>query len=236
MNKVIWLFGRGASIECDLAWREPEYALGLPREERVRLVETELQHEMSMPHVNTAIYKNLIQKLHDKTPTDSKHLFITTNWDYLLQNEIDAYIKQTRPGHNPPWLLSSHVYHINGSVEPGNKANRTPMYFETDSYDVREQSQETNQALNYLIWEKRFVFIGMSLKCAMDRALIGYLSQKQDDLPLGEATWNIINPNSSDLDEVCSLLQRVFPRASINSFTNTFSEWLEMNGIELCYA
>ena len=236
MSTVVWLFGRGASIECGLTWCESEYARGLEREERTRLIETELQCEMLKPHINTAIYRNLIQNLNNQTPVGSQHLFITTNWDYLLQKEIDAHIKQIRPGHKPSWLLNSRVYHINGSVEPVDKANRTPMYFETDLYDARRQSQEMNKALGYLIWEKCIVVIGMSLKCPMDNALICYLGQHQDNLPVGEATWNVVNPDTSDLEETCMLLRRALPRASINRFVNTFSKWLEMDKAEQCYA
>jgi len=42
-REVVWLFGRGLSIECGLSWVEPQEWKPLPREERVRKIKTILR-------------------------------------------------------------------------------------------------------------------------------------------------------------------------------------------------
>ena len=49
-----------------------------------------------------------------------------------------------------------------------------------------------------------------------DKFLLHHLSEVQDDLPIGESLWVIVNPDRASLDAVSSRILKVLPRAKVN--------------------
>src|ERR1700683_2239261 len=115
---VVWLFGRGLSIECGLTWTEPEdWKTLFLRSERIERIKPSLRAEMDSPLVNTAPIRDFLIFLNQHTPLEWRHLFVTTNWDCLLQRELSAVVSGS---YLPHWLrhsAGSHVHHLNGTVE-----------------------------------------------------------------------------------------------------------------------
>lgn len=130
----------------------------------------------------------------------------------------------------PKWLISSHVFHLNGSIEGGSQGNRSPFLLETDSYKDRKSTFEANQALSYMIWERLFVIIGMSFTCETDRSLISFLHSIEDQLPFGEAKWIILDSQKEILDNNYSQFKKNFPAANIIPINKKFQDWIK-NGM-----
>lgn len=228
INTLVWLFGRGASIACGLDWIEPKEWQGLDRDIRIKQIQEALKLEMQKIPLCKSPYHDLLSILSRYTEANWKHLFITTNWDYLFQREI-LNLKITIL---PNWLISSHVFHLNGSIEEahqGNK-NRSPFLLESDHPKTRKDTLEVNQALNYMIWEKLFIIVGMSFQCQMDKALLYYLHLIEDQLPFGEAKWMILDSEEGILNKTCSIFKKSFPSASIIPIDKKFQDWIE-NGM-----
>jgi hypothetical protein len=176
---------------------------------------------MDAPYIDTQPYKYLITKL-TKSKSPWHHLFITTNWDYLLQREIEGMGLSVAPN----WLPETHVFHLNGTVEEiGDSSFRSPFLLETDPPSMRQQTIEANMAFNRLIWQKYFIVIGMSFSCKMDRSFLAAIHSVQDDLPIGESTWLILNRSQSDLDAIASYIYSALPRAHISILETDFSAW-----------
>lgn len=85
---VYWLIGRGASIACNLGWVVPDEWNVLERQVKVAKIKQAIIREMNSPEVNTKPYKLFLGLLKNNAADGWQHLFITTNWDYLLQREI----------------------------------------------------------------------------------------------------------------------------------------------------
>src|SRR6266567_5036740 len=113
MGTLIWLFGRGASMACGLVWAVPLACVSLPRQDLVARIREALHAEMSNATVDTGPYRRLLDMLSRRTATGWRHRFLTTNWDTLLEREVDAAC----PIECPPWLESSFVFHLNGTVQ-----------------------------------------------------------------------------------------------------------------------
>lgn len=207
-----WFFGRGLSIACNLRWGVPIEWSGLSREEKIRQIKVELRREMAAPGTDPSVIRDLLRILENNTTSDWKHYFLTTNWDYLLQKEIsDLKLKVL-----PSWLKSSHVYHLNGTVEvlPDN-SNRSPFLLEEDPASERCWTVEANVAYNNIISQRLFIVVGMSFECDTDKFLLTALNRVQDDLPIGESTWFVLNSNKSALDLSCQRLGQALPCAKI---------------------
>ncbi|MCW5784855.1 MAG: hypothetical protein KIT39_16190, partial [Nitrospirales bacterium] len=73
---------------------------------------------MDQPSVHLRAYRYLMDFFPTKMMDKSHHRLITTNWDYLLQRQVERWI-QHNAGGVAPRFLSTHgtVYHLNGSVE-----------------------------------------------------------------------------------------------------------------------
>jgi hypothetical protein len=224
-GEVAWLFGRGLSIDCGLHWSEPGDWKSLPRQDRIKKIKAELRAEMDAPGVSTQGICRFLEFLGDRTFPGWSHLFITTNWDYLLQREVDRMF----PEEVPRWLRpGSHIYHLNGTVEVlGDNSRRSPFLLEDDPDEQRNQTQEGNEAFNLMTWRSVFVVVGMSFECETDKFLLSHLNQVQDDLPIGRSLWIIVNPCRSALDRVSFRIQRALPRAAVSPVCNTFSRWYE---------
>lgn len=218
-----WLFGRGLSIACKLDWIVPVCWRGLPREEKVRRIKEALHQEMDRPHIDCSVVRDLLCILSRDTTQDWRHYFITTNWDYLLQRELLALNLKVPP----EWLAESHVSHLNGTVErlPDN-SNRSPFLLEEDPAQQRCWTVEANVAYNHMIWHQLFVVVGMSFECDTDKFLLTRLNCVEDDMPIGESTWLVLNPDDRALYESCERLQRALPRARVEPIKHTLQSWL----------
>ena len=85
-SRVDWLFSRGLSIGCGLSWSVPSNWNQLPRNEQIGRIKAKLRDEMSSPNIDCSDIRDLLQMLARNTVTPWQHLFLTTNWDDLLQN------------------------------------------------------------------------------------------------------------------------------------------------------
>ena len=158
------------------------------------------------------------------------HLFITTNWDFLLQREVLTL------GHTvqPSWSAETHVYHLNGTVEelPDN-GNRSGFLLETDPGEQRVSTHEANIAFGRIIWNRTFVVVSMSFECETDKFILSSLNRVEDDLPIGESEWIIVNPDRAALAAICKRIHYALPRATIRAVASSFRAWLNAGMPEL---
>lgn len=236
-----WLFGRGASIANGLSWVVPQdwkdnlLAKRLTRETHVGMITEALRHEMTRVPENSTPYRRLLDIMASSTVDEGHHLLLTTNWDYLLQRDVNGWINANRPGYAPRFL-STHgmVYHLNGTVEPGDFQNRSPFMLETDSPSVRNSTYEANQALTYLLWSNLIVIVGMSFECDMDRGLLATLRVHEDNTPIGSALFVVVEPNRETLESTYAKLAHCFPRAGGIRVNSGLAEWIDSGMPELC--
>lgn len=223
---TFWLFGRGLSCNCGLNWTVPEDWRNLPRDEQIERIKPAIRTEMDASNVDISCIQHLLDDLAAKTPGGWRHRFGTTNWDYLLQREILVRSHGAWGGRQPAWLAESHVSHINGTAEELEiNANRSPFLLEEDAYDKRTQSVEADIFYNFMIWGRRFVVVGMSFECEADRFLLYSLGRVQDDLPIGESTWLLVNRNAGALEKSRAAIADHLPRAKIVAVQRGFSDW-----------
>lgn len=229
-HTVEWFFGRGLSIGCGLKWVVPTDWHSLPRDEQIARIKVALVSEMSTAYVDTGDIRLFLALLAKHTVSPWRHQFHTTNWDFLLQREILAL------GHKlqPPWCAETHVYHLNGTVEdlPDN-SRRSMFVLESDPAGARVATTEGNIAYNKFIWSQTFVVVGMSFECEVDKYLLSALKRVEDDLPIGESFWIVLNPNTGVLSATCDRLQAALPRAKIVGSVTTFRAWLDAQAPEL---
>jgi hypothetical protein len=222
-STVEWFFGRGLSIGCGLNWTVPSAWNALPRDEQIARIKAAIASEMSTTYIDTKDIRLFLDLLDKHTVSPWQHQFHTTNWDFLLQREILAL------GHKeqPPWCAETHVYHLNGTVEdlPDN-TRRSGFVLESDPLHARVSTIEGNVAYGKFIWSQTFVVVGMSFECDVDKYLLSALQRVEDDLPIGESFWIVLNPNLDALSAACSRLQTALPRAKIVGNATTFRAWL----------
>jgi hypothetical protein len=228
--RVDWFFGRGLSIGCGLTWSVPQHWYGLTRDQQISRIRKELRREMLEVAVDCADIANLLHILSENTVSPWRHLFVTTNWDYLLQRELLALGHAVRPA----WSAETHVYHLNGTVEdlPNNEM-RSPFILETDPSEQRISTNEADTVFNKIIWNKTFVVIGMSFECEADRFLLRSLARVQDDLPVGESEWIVLNPDGRALAAATQRIQCALPHSKIRPVECTLRSWLNASVPEL---
>lgn len=227
---VEWFFGRGLSIGCGLTWDVPQEWNAFSRDELIAHIKAAIASEMSAAYVDTTDIRLFLDLVAEHTVSPWRHQFHTTNWDYLLQREILAL------GHKvqPPWSAETHVYHLNGTVEDlPNNSQRSAFVLESDPPQARVRTVEGNIAYNKFIWSQTFVVVGMSFECDVDKYLLSALNRVEDDLPIGESFWVVVNPNAEALDITCARLQASLPRARIVKREATFRTWLNAQLPEL---
>lgn len=230
VKRVDWFFGRGLSIACNLSWTVPKSWKNLEREQKVENIKNTLKNEMEGDAIDCSIIKAFLEILSEHTAPEWRHCFITTNWDYLLQREILALNLRSLP----KWLANSHVFHLNGTVEElNNNSNRSPFLLEEDPPSQRIESIEANMIYNQIIWNRTFIVVGMSFECETDQFLLNALGKIEDDLPIGNSSWLIINPDTKILLQSCNKIKNFLPRASIFCIANTFNEWVKSGCPEL---
>ncbi len=220
---VVWLFGRGASVACNLEWTVPEEWKSKPRCDQVGMIKCVLASEMQKSGVKKNIYADLLGLLSTKTENGWKHLFVTTNWDYLRQQAIDNLCLLSLP----PWLSSSHVFHLNGTIETcTHPSNRSPFLLETDPSEMRAKTVEANAAYNTMIWQGLFVVVGMSFDCEMDKSLLCAFNSVEDNMPIGESHWIIVNRNAQSLEAVSSHTCSTMPRSTVEKVAVSIEGWI----------
>lgn len=221
-NCLVWIFGRGASAACGLNWTVPTDLEKLDRHTQLSKIKDAIRQEMRVAKATP--YKNLLNKLSASTKHNWSHRFITTNWDYLLEQEIENLNLQVAP----TWLRNTHVAHLNGTVEElEDNSNRSPFLLETDAATVREQTIEANKAFNSILTQQTFIVVGMSFFCEMDRSLLSAISRLEDDYPIGESIWLIINDNEKDIDQVKKLIKTALPRSDVKGVHVDFGIWCQ---------
>jgi len=229
-NCVHWLFGRGASIACNLSWVVPPYLLDLPREEKIENIKKEIIEASRHPSVDTNVYRKMLQNLSSRTNSGWRHRFGTTNWDCLLEREIHSL----NLARLPPWLANSHVFHINGRVEDrGHNKFRSPFLLEDDSYLHRTPSPEANIFFNFMTCGTFFVVVGMSFECEMDRFLLASLNKAEDDLPIGNSVWLVLNPDNEVCEISSSRIASALPRAKVFINPKRFEDWIDERMVAL---
>jgi hypothetical protein len=228
-----WLFGRGASIANGLNWVVPREWYDsllkscLCRDHLVERIIQTIRVEMQKPNIHCRPYKDFIEFLSLNTREGYYHNFLTTNWDYLLQQELDLWIENNQPGYAPIFLgTHSSVLHLNGSAEPHYINNRSPFLLEIDGAGYRKQTIEANIAFNKTVWTSYAVFVGMSFECEIDKGLLAALSYHEDNILFGEATLIIVDPNLNNLKRNEENMQNCFPRATILPINMGLEEWL----------
>lgn len=221
MGTLIWLFGRGCSIACGLPWTVPAAWAGGPRQELIAAIRGTLRDEMNAPAVDTKPYSQLLTVLVQGNSPNSHHRFVTTNWDSLLQREVDkAYPKVC-----PEWLESTHVFHLNGTVDDRpDKSRRSCFLLESDPIGTRVAKLESNLALASILWSDSFVVVGMSFECETDNSLLTALGKAT--LPVEASRWIVVNPVASALDGVRANLEFKLPGASVVPVRRGLADWV----------
>ena len=235
-----WLFGRGASIASGLpwvvpnAWKDDLASERVTRDAHVSMIIDAIRDEMSRLPIDDTPYRRLLDVMATRTVDQGHHRLMTTNWDYLLQRDLNNWVQANRPGWAPRFL-STHgsVYHFNGSAEPGDFQNRSPFMLETDSVGTRRATYEANQAFNYLLWSDLVVIIGMSFECQTDRGLLAALRAHEDNVPIGSALFVLVEPHVETLQATYAKLTACFPRAGGLRVHSGFSKWIESGMPEL---
>lgn len=223
ISEITWIFGRGASLSCGLNWNENAEVLD-DRIERIKKIDANLSREMQNVPIGNNPYSQLLSLLQNKTKPNQKHFFITTNWDYLLQREINNIITDKTC---PPWLLDSHVFHLNGSVEKWDDGrHRTPIALPDDKERIGASSLEFSKAMNFLVSTRLFVVIGLSFSCKVDIRLIEFLKPYEDEMPFGEGRYLIVNNYQQDLDHLGNIIKNNFPRADVVKIASDFKSWV----------
>lgn len=235
-----WLFGRGASIANGLSWVVPnewkdDLASGVvTRDTHIRMIIDAMRDEMSRLPTSATPYRRLLDIMTTRTINQGHHRLMTTNWDYLLQRDLNNWVQTNRPGWAPRFL-STHgsVYHFNGSAEPGVFQNRSPFMLETDSASTRRATYEANQAFEYLLWSDLVVIVGMSFECQTDRGLLAALRAHEDNVPIGSALFIVVEPHKETLESTYARLAACFPRAGGLRVNSGFAEWIDSGMPEL---
>jgi len=185
---------------------------------------------MASKVVDTSLIRRFLQILADQTAPNWRNKFITTNWDYLLQTEILALNLNEQPN----WLANSHVFHLNGTVEElEDNNNRSPFLLEEDPANVRCVTPEADIIYNQMIWDRVFVVVGMSFECETDKFLLNALGRVEDDLPIGESTWIVVNRDNNALEQSCYRIGQYLPRSTLRCVHSDFSDWIESGLPEL---
>lgn len=223
MKKVDWIFGRGLSIDSGLGWAVPRWWAILPRDIKIFCIKLSLRRKMGSLVDQPKPIKEFLGFLESRTQEGWKHEFYTTNWDFLLQRAIAAFGWRVRPH----WLASSHVWHFNGSVEKLIcNSRRSVFVLESDDASRRKQAYESESAYNKIIWGRCIVIVGMSFESDVDKFLLHCLHEINEEVPVGESRWFIVNPDFDALNTVANRVQAALPCAKVDRIQESFNDWL----------
>ena len=200
------------------------------RDGKIGCIKRQLRQAMDAPGVSPDPIRDFLRFLSRRTEKGTRHRFLTTNWDYLLQREVSAFAETI--GGGPTWLSDSHVFHLNGTVEVlGDNSRRSALVLREDA--GRGPSMEFDAALAHLTWGSTFVVVGMAFECLADRALFSILNRVEDELPSGGALWIIVNPCLPDIQTAQALIQKTLPRATVKCVQKTLADSQETDFSEL---
>jgi hypothetical protein len=222
-------------MACNLHWSVPTDWKSLERGERIENIKIALRQEMRSSTIDCGPITRLLNTLSRHTSPNWMNRFITTNWDYLLQQEIQQLNFEVQQ----KWMASSHVFHLNGTVEElESNSNRSQFILEEDRASQRCFTPEANMAYNKILWDRTFVVVGMSFECEVDKFLMNAIGRVKDDLPIGESVWIVVNRNRVALDVSCSLIERTLPHTTVHRVQADFGTWLDsgMNELRDCGA
>jgi hypothetical protein len=73
----------------------------------------------------------------------------------------------------------------------------------------------------------------MSFECEMDKYLLASLNQIEDDLPIGNSRWLIVNPNKEALNKSAQAIKSALPRANVYTLNEKFDTWVKSKLPEL---
>lgn len=79
---------------------------------------------------------------------------------------------------------------------------------------------------NQIIWDRAFVVVGMSFECETDKFLLTALNRVEDDLPIGESNWVVVNPDANALQKSCAHITLALPRATVQAIPATLDQWV----------
>jgi len=216
-------------MACNLRWGVPSDWARLSREIKIDRIKLELRMAMDAPDVDCSVIRNYLFQLESRTSQSCAHRLVTTNWDYLLQREILNMGFETLP----KWLLSSHVSHLNGTIENLDSDYRSPFLLEEDLGSQRWATPEADIAYNEMLGAKCVVVVGMSFECETDRFLLAAMHRAEDDVPLGEALVIVLNLDQAALDKVSKRIKASLPRAKIWPVRQSFEAWVDEGMPEL---
>ena len=218
-------------MACGLTWTVPPTVDALStRDARVAAISEAVRGAMHEPGIDTAPYAALLASLEKRTSPAWRHLFMTTNWDTLLDREVNAKC----PVAAPPWLASTFVFHLNGRAldTMPDPQRRSDILLETDPETERATRQEYEQAKAHLKWTDVVIVVGMSFRCETDRALLDRLGR--EPLPIECARWIVVDSDACMLGRVCSTIRSRFPRADdVRAVARDFVAWMESGLSEL---
>jgi hypothetical protein len=83
------------------------------------------------------------------------------------------------------------------------------------------------------MWNTAFVVVGMSFECEVDRYLLSALQRVEDDVPIGESTWILVNPDPSSLKASGDRIQAALPFSRQLRVPLGFDDWLHTELREL---
>lgn len=237
MSKMVyWIFGRGASISCNLTWDMLEMS-GLSRSEKITRICSSLKKAQTDPKLDVGFYHRLIDSLEIGTDDNWKHTFSTLNWDTLFERAI----AERNWSALPKWLTSSLVYHWNGSIEtegtntfvsPG-LLLRSPMILPDDPPKSRKtRSVEGNYAFNKMGWTKALIICGVSFGNKCDDTLIHLVKWIHDELPIGECHCIVVNRSKDALERTAQYLQKYLWR-KVKCVESGIEDWIKNGCAEL---
>jgi hypothetical protein len=77
----------------------------------------------------------------------------------------------------------------------------------------------------HMVANRRFVVVGMSFECETDRFLLHALGKAEDEMPISESTWPVVNRNPDALEKACDAILAHLPRADVVPVQSRFSDW-----------
>jgi hypothetical protein len=84
-----------------------------------------------------------------------------------------------------------------------------------------------------MAWHQFFIVGGLSFSCEMDKCTLSILNGVEDELPIGESKWVVVNQDKDDLDKSCSIIQGYLPRAKFYPIHKGLKEWVDTGLAEL---
>ena len=134
----------------------------------------------------------------------------------------------------PKWLESSHVFHLNGTIEEmENNQYRSPFLLPEDNVNRRYKTLEANKAFGRMLTARIFVVVGMSFKCIIDKSFLEMLGIFGNDMHVGESRWIVVNTEVEDAKLVCEKIKKALPSVTTVMVCENFRGWTNKKFPEL---